>query len=231
MADGGGRDRDRIADPWAGGRRTGPARPGRSGSTSTSATRSRPSAGAGRPASLLHGCGLDIGVAGGESSAPDRLLRPLVREGGELVETGWDQAMDRIVERSRALLEAKGGPFGFYTSGQLFGEEHGHEPDVRVLCLRFADQSTAHADALAPFVDRYGEDKPDEPERLHSDLFSGGLGLPRDLHDLYLMATECEVTWALVGQAVQGARDRDLLEWCKAATARSPPSSSGSAPA
>jgi hypothetical protein len=102
---------------------------------------------------------------------------------------------------------------------------------VRVLCLRFADQSTAHADALAPFVDRYGEDKPDEPERLHSDLFSGGLGLPRDLHDLYLMATECEVTWALVGQAVQGARDRDLLEWCKAATARSPPSSSGSAPA
>jgi hypothetical protein len=40
----------------------------------------------------------------------------------------------------------------------------------------------------------------------------GGLGLLRDLHDLYLMATECEVTWALVGQAAQGARDRDLLE-------------------
>ena len=87
---------------------------------------------------------------------------------------------------------------------------------MRVLCLRFADQSTAHADALALFVERYGEDKPDEPERLHADLFggrrSGGLGLLRDLHDLYLMATECEVTWALVGQAAQGARDRDLLE-------------------
>jgi hypothetical protein len=95
-------------------------------------------------------------------------------------------------------------------------EAHGHEPDVRVLCLRFADQSTAHADALAPFVERYGEDKPDEPERLHSELFGGsrggGLGLLRDLHDLYLMATECEVTWALVGQAAQGARDRELLE-------------------
>jgi hypothetical protein len=26
------------------------------------------------------------------------------------------------------------------------------------------------------------------------------------------MATECEVTWALVGQAAQGARDADLLE-------------------
>ena len=94
--------------------------------------------------------------------------------------------------------------------------DHGHEPDVETLCRRFADQSTAHADALAPFVDRYGEDKPEEPERLHSELFggtrSGGLGLLRDLHDLYLMATECEVTWSLVGQAAQSARDADLLE-------------------
>jgi hypothetical protein len=92
---------------------------------------------------------------------------------------------------------------------------HGHEPDVQVLCLRFAEQGTGHADALAPFVDRYGEDRPDEPERLHSELFggtrSGGLGLLRDLHDLYLMATECEVTLALVGQAAQGARDADLF--------------------
>jgi hypothetical protein len=93
---------------------------------------------------------------------------------------------------------------------------HGHEPDVHVLCLRFAEQGTRRADALAPFVDRYGEDKPAEPERLHSDLFtgtrSGGLGLLRDLHDLYLMATECEVTWTLVGQAAQGAHDPELLE-------------------
>jgi hypothetical protein len=93
---------------------------------------------------------------------------------------------------------------------------HGHEPDVHELCLRFAEQGTRHADALAPSVDRYGEDKPEEPERLHSDLFggtrSGGLGLLRDLQDLYLMATECEITWTLVGQAAQGARDPDLLE-------------------
>ena len=93
---------------------------------------------------------------------------------------------------------------------------HGHEPDVHVLCLRFAEQGAGHAEALAPFVDRYGEDKPAEPERLHSELFGGtrggGLGLLRDLHDLYLMATECEVTWALVGQAAQGARDLDLLD-------------------
>src|SRR3954454_21276363 len=33
----------------------------------------------------------------------DRLTVPLVRVDGELVETDWDDAMSRIVERSRAL--------------------------------------------------------------------------------------------------------------------------------
>ncbi|MEZ0072437.1 molybdopterin oxidoreductase family protein [Planotetraspora sp. GP83] len=55
-----------------------------------------------------------------------RLTRPLVREGGELVETDWDTAMGRVVARSKELLEAPGGwgRFGFYTSGRLFLEEH-----------------------------------------------------------------------------------------------------------
>ena len=99
-------------------------------------------------------------------------------------------------------------------------EAHGDEPDVETLCRRFAGQCTAHADALAPFADRYGEDQPEEPERLHSELFggtrSGGLGLLRDLHDLYLMATECDITWTMVGQAAQGARDTDLVAVVKA---------------
>ncbi|MGK5498130.1 molybdopterin oxidoreductase family protein [Streptomyces sp. URMC 125] len=57
----------------------------------------------------------------------DRLTRPLVRDGrGELVESDWDTAMDRIVERSRRLLESEAGGLshGFYTSGQLFLEEY-----------------------------------------------------------------------------------------------------------
>ncbi|MCW2999278.1 MAG: putative molybdopterin oxidoreductase [Solirubrobacterales bacterium] len=58
--------------------------------------------------------------------AADRLTRPLVREGGELVPTSWDTAMQRIVDRSRALLDGPGGwgRFGFYTSGQLFLEDY-----------------------------------------------------------------------------------------------------------
>jgi anaerobic selenocysteine-containing dehydrogenase len=79
-----------------------------------------------------NGCGLDIAVAAGRmvgvrdragdrvnhgrlgpkglfgwqaNHAADRLTRPLVREAGELVETDWDTAMDRIVQRSRRQLE------------------------------------------------------------------------------------------------------------------------------
>ena len=57
--------------------------------------------------------------------SPDRLTRPLVRKDGELVEASWDEAMGRIVERSKELLEEKGPlAFGFYTSGQLFLEDY-----------------------------------------------------------------------------------------------------------
>jgi anaerobic selenocysteine-containing dehydrogenase len=59
------------------------------------------------------------------SHSPDRLTRPLVREGGDLVETDWDTAMGRIVAESRRLLDEKGPlSHGFYTSGQLFLEEY-----------------------------------------------------------------------------------------------------------
>ncbi len=40
----------------------------------------------------------------------------------------------------------------------------------------------------------------------------GSLGLLRDLQDLYVMAHFCDITWTMIGQAAQGARDRELLE-------------------
>ena len=57
--------------------------------------------------------------------SPDRLTRPLVRRDGELVEVTWDEAMGRVVERTRKLLDEQGpSAVGFYTSGQLFLEEY-----------------------------------------------------------------------------------------------------------
>jgi hypothetical protein len=94
------------------------------------------------------------------------------------------------------------------------GGAHRAEPDVQHECIRFARQCDHHAELLAPIVDRYGEDADDEPDRLHSEMFkgtrTGGLGLLRDLHDLYLMATECDISWIVVGQAAKGARDGEL---------------------
>src|SRR5829696_7630201 len=59
------------------------------------------------------------------NNSGDRLKKPLVRENGELVETSWDEAFARIVERSKELLEKKGPlALGFYTTGQLFLEEY-----------------------------------------------------------------------------------------------------------
>jgi ferredoxin-nitrate reductase len=59
------------------------------------------------------------------NNSEDRLRRPLVRKDGELVEASWDEAMERIVDCSKALLREKGPlSMGFYTSGQLFLEEY-----------------------------------------------------------------------------------------------------------
>ncbi|MFC0507782.1 hypothetical protein [Micromonospora costi] len=95
------------------------------------------------------------------------------------------------------------------------GSAHGEEPDVYHLCQQLAERCDEHAAQLQPFAARYAEEAPAEPDRLHSELFrgtrSGGIGLLRDLQDLYLMAAECDISWTVVGQAAYGARDRDLL--------------------
>jgi ferredoxin-nitrate reductase len=99
-----------------------------------------------------NGCGLDIAVADGRivgvrgrevdrinkgrlgpkglygwqaNNAPDRLTRPLVRRDGELQPATWDEAMTRVAERSREVLDGTG-PLGmaFYSSGQLFLEDY-----------------------------------------------------------------------------------------------------------
>ncbi len=106
-----------------------------------------------RSACLLcsNGCGLEIAVADGrmvgvrgraedrvnhgrlgpkglygwQGEQRERLTTPLIRAGGRLVETDWDTAMSRVVDRSRALLDSKGPlSHGFFTSGQLMTEEY-----------------------------------------------------------------------------------------------------------
>ena len=96
------------------------------------------------------------------------------------------------------------------------GEGYAAEADVYHTCHALAKQCDAHAEGIRPFVERYGEERDEEPERLYHDLFDeirgGSLGLLRDLHDLYVMANFCDMAWTMIGQAAQGAGDRELLE-------------------
>ena len=99
---------------------------------------------------------------------------------------------------------------------RMVADGHGEEPDVTSACRMLAGWSERHAEELRPFAARYGEEEESEPDRLHNDLFgdgirSGALGLLRDLHDLVLMATECDISWTVVGQAAKGAKDKDLV--------------------
>ena len=96
------------------------------------------------------------------------------------------------------------------------GEGHAAEADVYHTCSTLAKQCEAHAEKLGPFVERYGRAAPTEPDRLYHELFtetrSGGLGLLRDMQDLYLMANAYDISWTMIGQAAQGVPDRELLE-------------------
>src|SRR3954453_14455949 len=59
------------------------------------------------------------------NNSQDRLRAPLIRRGGQLVETDWDTVMDAVAGRTRELLESQGpSSVGFYTTGQLFLEEY-----------------------------------------------------------------------------------------------------------
>jgi len=99
--------------------------------------------------------------------------------------------------------------------GQV-GAAHGAEPDVEQACKLLSDQAGSHARRLQAPVDRYGEEAESEPERLKAAEFSGsragGVGLLRDLQDLYALASFVDITWVVVEQAAQALRDSDLLD-------------------
>jgi hypothetical protein len=92
---------------------------------------------------------------------------------------------------------------------------HADEPDVFQTCIALAKQCDAHVQALRGIVERYGEQKDDEPERLHatelSETRSGPLGLLRDLQDLVLIASLVDTTYTVIKQAASALRDEDLL--------------------
>src|SRR4051794_16563108 len=120
-----------------------------------------------------NGCGLEIGVKEGKivgvrgraddrvsrgrlgpkglngwqaNNSPDRLTRPLIRDGkkpgGALQEASWDEAMDLVADRCKEVRQKyTSGALGIYNSGQLFIE------DYYTLCvMSHAGLGTKHVD-------------------------------------------------------------------------------------
>ncbi len=100
-------------------------------------------------------------------------------------------------------------------SYRMISEGHAADSDVHYASAGFARDCAAHAAALAPVLARCDPATEPEPERLHvrapDSHRAGPIGLLRDLQDLYQLANLVDITWTLVGQAAQGARDRDLI--------------------
>lgn len=99
-----------------------------------------------------NGCGMDIAVKEGKivgvrgravdiinkgrlgpkglhawvaNNSKDRLIKPLIKKHGKLIESTWDEAMNLIVSKSRDIIKNHTSlGIGFYTSGQLFLEEY-----------------------------------------------------------------------------------------------------------
>lgn len=98
---------------------------------------------------------------------------------------------------------------------------HKDEPDIEYICTMLSGWSDMHIQHIEHFIKRYAEDKESEPDKLQKALFhgtrKGGLGLLRDLHDLYLLATEVELSYMVITQASQALRDKELEEFCKSA--------------
>jgi hypothetical protein len=93
---------------------------------------------------------------------------------------------------------------------------HAEEADVFHICLRLAEQCHTHVDQLAPLLERYGEDRDRGPDRLLHEVAlgkarTGGIGLLRDLRDLYLLASYVDMAWTLAGQVAQGAHDERMV--------------------
>lgn len=96
---------------------------------------------------------------------------------------------------------------------------HGDEPDVYQTCQMLALWCDKLVIEIEPFVAKYKPEKDKEPDRLTQTLLKdtrkGGMALLRDLHDLYLVATEVQVCCTILKQGADGLRDKALLPVCE----------------
>lgn len=105
------------------------------------------------------------------------------------------------------------------TAFRKVSEAHGDEPDVYQSCQLLARWSDELGEEMEPFMASYKPENDKEPDRLTQTLLKdtrkGGMALLRDLHDLYLVATEVQICCTILKQAADGLRDKNLTAICE----------------
>lgn len=96
---------------------------------------------------------------------------------------------------------------------------HGDEVDVYQTCTLLAGWSDTLAKDMKRFVAKYKDERDKEPDRLTQTLLKdtrkGGMALLRDLHDLYLVASEVNVCTVVLQMGAMGMRDEELMAMCE----------------
>ena len=104
-------------------------------------------------------------------------------------------------------------------------EHHKNQLDIYEACKLLASWSQTNAEKLKPFIESYSEKREEEPAKLSKVLFKGPRDgeywLLRDLQDLFLFASENNVSWVILMEAAFGLRDKQLIETCREAHAQS----------
>ena len=95
---------------------------------------------------------------------------------------------------------------------------HMEETEVRMGMMKLSEFSTEAMALLRPFTEKYGERETDETHELRDTLLpsvrAGSFGVLRDLHSLYILASQIHISLTIVMQASKELRDRELLEAC-----------------
>lgn len=95
-------------------------------------------------------------------------------------------------------------------------EHHKDEPDVFFMCQNLSSWSEKHVKQLEPLRMKYEKHagKTNEPKKLKKNLFKGPrkgpMALLRDLHDLWLITKEIEISYKVLLQAAKALRDTEM---------------------
>lgn len=104
---------------------------------------------------------------------------------------------------------------GFSHACDIVADHHARHLEIVTGLDILKGYSREIEDLLTPFVEKYGQVLPDRPEARYSALFeehAGEYGMIRDLHDLFIMATNVQIAATIINYAAEGLRDADLLK-------------------